>query len=40
MVKNAAIVQVQIPMVADKVGSLNASVAAGIVLYEVYRQRQ
>ena len=30
----------QIPMAADSVGSFNASVAAGIVLYEVFRQRQ
>ncbi len=30
---------VQIPMGRHEVGSLNASVAAGIVLYEVYRQR-
>lgn len=29
-----------IPMAKDSVGSFNASVAAGIVLYEVFRQRQ
>ena len=31
---------VSIPMVRTEVGSFNASVAAGIVLFEVYRQRQ
>ncbi|MCC7262562.1 MAG: 23S rRNA (guanosine(2251)-2'-O)-methyltransferase RlmB, partial [Candidatus Latescibacteria bacterium] len=30
---------VQIPMGRDQIGSFNASVAAGLVLYEVYRQR-
>ncbi len=30
---------VSIPMARSEVGSLNASVAAGIALYEVYRQR-
>jgi 23S rRNA (guanosine2251-2'-O)-methyltransferase len=40
MVQKRCDVLVQIPMVADGVGSFNASVAAGIVLYEVYRQRQ
>jgi len=30
---------VSIPMARSEVGSLNASVAAGIVLYEVHRQR-
>ena len=28
-----------IPMATEVIGSLNASVAAGIVLYEVFRQR-
>jgi len=40
MVEKRCDALVQIPMVADRVGSFNASVAAGIVLYEVYRQRQ
>ncbi len=31
---------VSIPMARSEVGSLNASVAAGIVLYEVHRQRR
>jgi 23S rRNA (guanosine2251-2'-O)-methyltransferase len=31
---------VRIPMARSQVGSLNASVAAGLVLYEVYRQRR
>ena len=40
MVQQRCDALVQIPMVVDAVGSFNASVAAGIVLYEVYRQRQ
>ena len=30
---------VTIPMGRNEIGSLNASVAAGLVLYEVFRQR-
>ncbi|MCH2662461.1 23S rRNA (guanosine(2251)-2'-O)-methyltransferase RlmB [bacterium] len=40
MVKQRCDTLLQIPMAADSVGSFNASVAAGIVLYEVFRQRQ
>ena len=40
MVKQRCDTLLQIPMAGDSVGSFNASVAAGIVLYEVFRQRQ
>ena len=40
MVKQRCDTLLQIPMAADSVGSFNAAVAAGIVLYEVFRQRQ
>ena len=40
MVQKRCDALVEIPMVRDSVGSFNASVAAGIVLYEVFRQRQ
>ena len=40
MVQKRCDALLQIPMAAESVGSFNASVAAGIVLYEVFRQRQ
>ena len=40
MVKQRGDTLLQFPMAADSVGSFNAAVAAGIVLYEVFRQRQ
>jgi len=40
MVKQRCDTLLQIPMAGNSVGSFNASVAAGIVLYEVFRQRQ
>ena len=40
MVQKRCDALVHIPMTQDSIGSLNASVAAGIVLYEVFRQRQ
>ena len=40
MVQKRCDALLQIPMAADSVGSFNASVAASIVLYEVFRQRQ
>ena len=39
LVREACDFQVGIPMARTEVGSLNASVAAGLVLYEVFRQR-
>jgi 23S rRNA (guanosine2251-2'-O)-methyltransferase len=40
LVREACDVLVQIPMAADAIQSLNASVAGSIVLYEAFRQRQ
>ena len=40
MVKQRCDTLLRIPMATDSVGSFNAAVAAGIVLYEVYRQRK
>jgi 23S rRNA (guanosine2251-2'-O)-methyltransferase len=40
MVQKRCDALVKIPMARGSVGSFNASVAAGIVLYEVFRQRQ
>ena len=40
MVQKRCDTLIRIPMAQDSVGSFNASVAAGIVLYEVFRQRQ
>ena len=39
LVREACDFQVGIPMARTEVGSLNASVAAGLVLFEVLRQR-
>lgn len=39
LVREACDYLVRIPMARGEVGSFNASVAAGLVLYEVYRQR-
>ena len=39
LVREACDFQVGIPMARTEVGSLNASVAAGLVLFEVFRQR-
>ncbi|MDE2741087.1 MAG: 23S rRNA (guanosine(2251)-2'-O)-methyltransferase RlmB, partial [Gemmatimonadota bacterium] len=40
MVQKRCDVLLHIPMQREAIGSLNASVAAGIALYEVFRQRQ
>ena len=40
LVRQACDFLVRIPMARDQVGSFNASVAAGLVLYEVLRQRR
>lgn len=40
LVRETCDMLVQIPMARLEVGSLNASVAAGLVLYEVFRQRR
>ena len=40
MVQKRCDALLHIPMPRDAIGSLNASVAAGIALYEVLRQRQ
>jgi 23S rRNA (guanosine2251-2'-O)-methyltransferase len=40
LVREACDFCVRIPMGRQEVGSLNASVAAGLVLYEVFRQRR
>ncbi|MCY7360876.1 MAG: 23S rRNA (guanosine(2251)-2'-O)-methyltransferase RlmB, partial [Ignavibacteria bacterium] len=36
--KNQCDILVKIPMTGD-LGSLNASVSAGVILYEIYRQK-
>ena len=40
MVQKRCDALLHIPMQREAIGSLNASVAAGIALYEVLRQRQ
>ena len=39
LVRRACDLEVRIPMGREEIGSFNASVAAGLVLYEVFRQR-